>query len=111
MLRSDLLLALSDELSALGASTSALQTTMGEILDGTVGSRQSGFWHMQEIDRLQQTLDDLSAILRAAAEDEGARVDVERLARVARLGALRERLRRQAGGAATGQDAGIVAIF
>ena len=56
-------------------------------------------------------LDDLAAILRVAAEDDVPRVDVERLAAAARLGALRERLRGSGRHLDAGQEAGIVAIF
>ena len=111
MWRSDLLLTVSEELSDLGASASAIQATLGEILRNTPAAGGAGFWHMQEIDRLQQTLDDLSAILRVAAEDDGPQLNVERLVQATRLGALRERLRGLDGESATGQVAGTVAMF
>jgi hypothetical protein len=110
MLRRDLLLTVSEELRDLGAAATAVQATLGSILQAAAAG-QGGFWHLQEIDRLQQTLDDLAAILRAAAEDEGPRVDVERLAGAARLGAIRDRLRGTGSDREAGHDAGIVAIF
>ena len=111
MRRCDLFLTLSEELSDLATATTAIQAALGEALQGAASAGQNGFWQLQEIDRLQQTLEDLSAILRAAAEDEGPRVDVERLARVARLGSLRERIRGATRDAAGVQGPGIVAIF
>jgi hypothetical protein len=111
MLRADLLLTVSEELSDLGAAALSVQATLGGILQSAAVAGQAGFWHLQEIDRLHQTLDDLAAILRVAAEDEGPRVDVERLAGIARLGSLRERLRGSGSDREAGQDAGIVAIF
>jgi hypothetical protein len=109
--RSDLLLTVSEELADLGASTVAIQATLGEILQSAAGSGESGLWHMQEIDRLQQMLDDLSAVLRAAAASDGPRVEVEELVSVARLGSLRDRLRGVTGDQDAAQDAGNVAIF
>ena len=111
MRRSDLLLTVAEELSDLGASASAIQVTLSELLRDATSAGKAGLWHMQEIDRLQQTLDDLAAVLRVASEEDGLHVNVERLARAARLGALRERLRGTAGDGVAGQDAGFVAIF
>lgn len=111
MLRSEFLLTVSEEVSDLAASAAEIQVALGHMLQGADAGSSAGFWHIQEIDRLQQTLDDLSAILRSASEDDGARLDVERIASAARLGAIRERLRGSTGDAATVQDAGIVAFF
>lgn len=111
MQRRDLLLTLSEELSDLGASAASLQSTLGRLLDGTAGAGNEGLWQLQEIDRLQQTLEDLSAILRGVAEHDGHGVDVDGLLAVTRLGALRKRLHGSAGEARDGQKAGIVALF
>ena len=109
----DLLLALSEELSDLGASAASVQATLGDILEGAAGggAGDHGLWHMQEIDRLQQTLEDLSAILRAAAAHDGHLIDIDRLIAATRLEALRDRLRGTSGGAAEGQQSGVVALF
>ena len=111
--RRDLLLTLSEELSDLSASAASLQATLGAILEGATagGPGEHGLWHMQEIDRLQQTLEDLSAILRCTAEQDDRLVDVDRLIAATRLGALRDRLRGTAGGAAEDQQSGVVALF
>ncbi len=110
MLRGDLLLTLAEELDDLGASAMSLQATLGGLLeraDATDGGHD--VWHLQEIDRLQQTLEDLSAILRRAANEDGTRVNVEDLAAVARLGALRERIRGRS--APVGDEPGALALF
>ena len=112
MERRDLLLTVSEELRDLGAATASLQATLVDILEGAAGGGGGpGLWHVQEIDRLQQTLEDLSAILRRAAEHDGELVDVDHLIEVTRLGALRDRLRRTAGDAIGGQQPGAVALF
>jgi hypothetical protein len=111
MQRSEFLIVVSEELDDLVASATAIQATLGEVLRHDDGVGRDGIWHLQELDRLQQTLDDLSVILRVAAEDDGPSINVERLARAARLGALRERLRGSNCDEVAGIDAGIVAIF
>ena len=112
--RRDLLLAVAEELGDLSASATSLQATLGEVIEGASGDGpgHQGLWHMQEIDRLQQTLDDLHVILRQAAEDDGQQhLNVENLVAVARLGALRDRLRGRRPESAAGQEPGIVALF
>jgi hypothetical protein len=110
---SELLVILSEELSDLCATASSIQAALGNALEGATdaGRSSTGLWHVQEIDRVQQTMADLSAILRRAAEDEGPRIDVDHLLEVTRLGALRDRLRGAGGGSIARQKAGIVAIF
>lgn len=109
MQRSEFLLVISEELDDLVASASAIQGTLGEILRHEEG--QSGIWRLQELDRLQQTLDDLSVILRIAAEDDGPSINAERLAAAARLGTLRDRLRGSNRDEVACLESGVVAIF
>ena len=111
--RRELLLRLAEELSDLSASTSSIQVALGKVLGGAPGNGEppEGFWHVQQIDRLQQILDDLSAVLLRVAEADAPRLEVAPLVAVVRLGALRERLRGAERGAETARQAGIVTIF
>lgn len=111
--RSDLLLALSRELDALGVSAASLQTTLGGILDGpsAAGPAGEGFWHMQEIDRMQQTLEDLAMILQRTAQHDGPSLDIDDLLSATRLGALRERLSGSDRQDAPAEQSGVLALF
>ncbi len=108
MLRQDLLLTLAEELDDLSTAATSVQATLGTIIERT-GSDAGGVWHLQEIDRLQQTLDDLAAILRQAAGGEDAAINIEEVVAVTRLGALRDRLCGR--NVPLDRDRGAVALF
>jgi hypothetical protein len=111
--RRELLLTVSAELGDLSASATALQAALSDLLmkRREAGEPDHGMWQMQDIDRLQQTLEDLSAILRKAAESDGQRLDVDSLTAETKLGALRDLLGGGDSRAIPSQTFGIVALF
>lgn len=111
--RQALIMALSEELMVLGTSAAALQAALGHIVGVAhcAGVWPSDVWQMQEIDRIQQSLEDISAVLKEIAKDKAQDRKIDDLIAVARLQSLRERLLGNHKIENSGKNSGIVALF
>lgn len=105
------MLRLSDELAALSWIGEDLQSATVRLGAGTTLTAAES-QSLQALDRLTQTLHDLSRALRhISAEAPDGRVDGDALAKVLTLGDLRMRLLTGRGTQDTGTDTGVVSLF
>ena len=102
---------LSDELAALSWIAEDLQTSTAH-LDARTTLTASESQSLQALDRLTQTLHDLSRALRhISTEAPDGRIDGDALAKTLTLGDLRMRLLTGHGRENTGQGTGVVSLF